>query len=174
MSENPDKTRSVSRIIIHGSIDDVWREVTKTGEAQKCMFNMAMHTTGLRPGAQVQMRTINNRYVGVVGEVLEIDPPHHFAMTFRFTQYDDPPCRVTYDLREIEEGVEFTLTCDDLPIGTKTAKQMPSGGNMIVKVLKEVVETGRPSFMTRILHQIFWFSELFSPAKVRVENWPLD
>ena len=169
-----DKTRSVSRIFIRGTIEDVWREVTKTGEAQKCMFNMVMHTTGLRPGAKVQMRTINNKFVGVVGEVLEIDPPFHFSMTFRFTQYDDPPCRVTYDLKQVDNGVEFTLTCDDLPAGTKTAKQMPAGGEMIVGVLKDTIENGRPSFKTRILHQIFKFSELFSPEKTKVEHWPLS
>ncbi len=52
---NENTTKSVSRVFIQGSIDAVWRELTKTGETQKAMFNMVMHTSGLRPGAMIQM-----------------------------------------------------------------------------------------------------------------------
>ena len=45
--------------------------------------------------------------------------------------------------------MEFTLTMEDLAIGTKSAKQMIQGGTMIVNTLKAVIETGRPSLGTR-------------------------
>ncbi len=166
-------TKSVSRIIIKGSIDDVWRELTKTGETQKAMFNMVMHTTGLRPGAMIQMRTINNKYVGVVGEVLEIDPPYRYSHTFKFASYDDPVCKVTYELKEVEGGTEFTLTSEDIPVGTATEKSMSSGGDMIANTLKSVVETGKPPFGIRLLHVLFKLTEPFSPAATKVEHWPL-
>lgn len=171
---NGQTTKSVSRIFIEGDINDVWRELTKTGESQKAMFNMVMHTTGLRPGAMIQMRTINNKYVGVVGEVLEIDPPYRYSHTFKFTNYDDPVCKVTYELKEVEGGTEFTLTAEDIPVGTATEKQMTSGGDMIAGVLKSVVETGKPSFGIRLLHVLFKLSEPFTPAKTKVEHWPLE
>jgi len=169
----PKTSKAISKIFISGSIDDVWREITKTGEAQKCFFNNVMHRTGLRPGAIVQMRTISNKYVGVVGKILEIEPPYKFSMTFKFTNYDDPECKVTYLLKEVEGGVEFTLISEDMPVGTKTEKQMRSGGDMIVKVLKDIVEKGQPSFGIRLLFGLFKLLEPISPAKCKVENWPL-
>lgn len=168
-----DKGREVFRIHIKGSIDAVWREITRTDGLQPCMFNMRLHTTGLRPGAQMQMRTASGKFVGVVGEVLEFDPPRRYAHTFRFTQFDDPPCKVIYDLVEKDGGVEFTMTLDELPLGTKTAKQMTQGGTMIVNTLKAVVETGRPSLGTRMLFVLFKVLEFTSPKSTRVEHWPL-
>jgi len=107
-----------------------------------------------------------------VGEVLEFDPPRRYAHTFRFTNFNDPPCKVIYDLKEVAGGVEFTMTCDDIPKGTKTAKQMVQGGNMIVKTLKSIVETGKPSFGIRMLYTMFKVMEPFSPKSTRTENWP--
>ena len=55
--------KSVSRVIIKGDINAVWNEITKTGEAQKCMFNMVLHTNGLRPGATIQMRSKSKNHL---------------------------------------------------------------------------------------------------------------
>ncbi len=169
----PETERAVYKVFIRGTIDAVWHEITKTGEAQKCMFNMQLHTAGLKPGAPIRMRTRNGKYTGVVGEVLEFAPPHRYSHTFRFTNYDDPPCKVTYDLKEVTGGVEFTLTIDDMPKGTKTAKQMTQGGTMIVNALKAIVEHGRPPFGTRMLYVLFRVMEPLSPKRTRSENWPL-
>jgi uncharacterized protein YndB with AHSA1/START domain len=120
------------------------------------------------------MRTKNGKYTGVVGEILEFDPPHRYAHTFRFTNFDDPPCRVIYDLKKEAGGkVRFTLTIEDLPKGTKTAKQMVQGGTMIVNTLKSVVERGRPSFGTRMLFVLFKLMGPLTPKQCRSENWPV-
>jgi uncharacterized protein YndB with AHSA1/START domain len=165
--------RAVFKVVIRGSIDAVWREITKTHEPQGCMFNNQLHTTGLKPGAPIRMRTRSGKYTGVVGDVLEFDPPNRYSHTFRFTNYDDPICRVIYDLKEVPGGVEFTLTVEDMPSGTKTAQQMKQGGTMIVNTLKAIVETGRPSFGIRLLYGLFKVLEPFSPKRCRSENWPL-
>jgi len=125
----------------------------------------------LEVGAPMRMRTGNGKYTGVVGEVLELDPPHRYSHTFRFTNYDDPPCRVTYVLEEKEGGVEFTLITDQLTPGTKTAKNMASGGHMIVKNLKAIVEKGNVPVGTRLLYGLFKVMEPFSPKRTRSENW---
>jgi uncharacterized protein YndB with AHSA1/START domain len=163
--------QSISKIFIRGSIADVWREITKTNEPQKCMFNMQLHTDKFEPGSKIFMRSTDGKYTGVVGEILEFDPPHRYAHTFKFTNFDDPPCKVIYDLKEIEGGVEFTLTSVDIPAGTKTAKQMISGANMIVKTLKSVVENGRPSFGVRMLHVLFKLMAPLTPKKCLSKNW---
>src|SRR5262249_32459663 len=82
---------------------------TPAWAARKGMCNMRVDTDGLKPGGQIRMRSASGKYTGVVGEVLEFEPPHRYVHTFRFTQYDDPPCKVIHELREVPGGVEYTL-----------------------------------------------------------------
>ncbi len=168
------ETTQVFRIVIRGSVEEVWREITKTDEPIACFFNSRMDVSALRPGSKLAMRTPNNAYTGVVGEILEVRPYQRFSHTFRFTQLDDPACKVIYDLAPVEGGVEFTLTVEDLPIGTKSARQMKQGGTMIVNTLKAVIETGRPSFGTRALFALFQVMQPFTPSRSRTEHWPVD
>jgi uncharacterized protein YndB with AHSA1/START domain len=168
-----DPTRAVFEIVIRGSIEAVWREITKTDEPQGAIFGMQLHTTGLAPGAALQMRTANGKYTGMVGEVLEFDPPRRFVHTHKFTQYDDPLVKVIYDLKPEGDSVRFTLTVEGLTPGTKTSKQMVMGGPMIAKTLKAIVETGRPTLGTRLLYGVFGLLEPFSPKSTLASNWPL-
>lgn len=168
-----DTENAVFKVFIRGPIEKVWHEITKTDEVQQCFFNMRMHANRLEEGGEIRMRTKSGKYTGAVGEILVFDPPHHFGHTFRFTQYDDPPCKVFYDLEEIEGGTEFTMRLEDLPKGSKTAKDMLRGGPFITKTLKAIVETGRPSFGTRVLYGMFGLMEPMSPKTTRTENWPL-
>jgi len=167
-------TKSKFRVWIDGSIEDVWHEITRTDAPIAAFFNSQMHVSRLAPGSRLAMRTPDGKYTGVVGEILEFDPPRRFAHTFRFTNYDDPECRVIYDLEESEGGVEFTLTITDLPEGTKTAKQMVQGGKLIVNTLKSVIETGRPAFGTRLLFGVFKLMAPLTPRKCLSQNWPVD
>ncbi len=167
------ETTQVFRIVIHASVEEVWREITKTDEPIACFFNSRMDVSALRPGSKLAMRTPNNAYTGVVGEILEVRPYQRLSHTFRFTHLDEPACKVIYDLEPVERGVEFTLTVEDLPIGTKSAKQMIQGGTMIVNTLKAVMETGRPSLGTRTLFALFRVMQPFTPNKSRTEHWPV-
>jgi uncharacterized protein YndB with AHSA1/START domain len=166
--------RLVFKVFIRGSIEAVWREITKTDEPQACMFNMRLETDGLKPGGQMRMRSANGKYTQVVGEVLEFDPPRRYVHTFLFTQFDDPPSKITHELKEVTGGVEYTLTHEDLVPGSKTAKQAKQGGAMIPKTLKSMVETGRPSFGVRVLMGIFGLLQFLTPERCRSEHWPLD
>ena len=168
--------RAVFQIHINGAIEDVWRQITKTDEPQECFFNMYMDTPGgvLGVGKPIMMRTKSRRYTGAIGKVLEFDPPHRYAHTFRFTHLDDPESTVIYELTEKDDGVDFKLILEDLPKGTKTAKQMKQGGTMILNTLKAMVEDGRPSFATRSLFAFFRAIEFTSPASTKSEHWPLE
>jgi uncharacterized protein YndB with AHSA1/START domain len=170
----PQTERAVFKVFIRGSVDAVWREITKTDALQGCMFNMRLATPGLAPGAPMQMRTASGKYVGIVGEVLEFDPPRKYSHTFKFTQFDDPPCIVTFELHPVTNGVEFTMTLDNLPPGTKTAKQMVSGGSMIINTLKAIIETGRPKLGIRMLYRLFGLLEGLTPDRCKAEHWPLE
>lgn len=168
-----EKEKAVFRIIIEASVDDVWRELTKTNVVLPFFFGSVLDTKGLVPGNRICMRTDDGKYTGVVGEVLEYDPPHRYSHTFRFTQLDDAPCTVTYDLRAVDGGIEFTLTASDIPAGSKSAKYMKQGGEFIVKTLKAVAERKPLPFKSRIVLLMCALSKPFTPRSALSENWPL-
>lgn len=161
-------------MVIRGKIEDVWREITKTDTPQLAFFGAQMRYRALSAGSPVQMRTPDGKFTSVVGEILEVSPPHRFSHTMKFTAHDDPFCKVTYELKEVADGVEFTLISEDVPVGTKTAKDMTRGGDFIVKTLKEIIESGRPAFGTRVLYALFGLLAFTTPAKCRSEHWPLE
>lgn len=165
---------AVFKVYIAADIQRVWRELTKTGEAQGAVFNAWLHTTGFKAGERMQMRTGSGRHVIVDGEIVAFEPPHRFVHTHRFTQYDDPACTVSYELKPVGNGVEVTLRVIGMPAGTKTAKSMASGGTMIVDSLKAICESGRPSFGTRVMYWMFAHMEFALPARTRSESWPLN
>ncbi len=171
-----DTERAQFEIHIRGTLEEVWRQITKTDEPQECFFNMYMDTPGgeLGVGKPIRMRTKSRKYTGAIGDVLEFDPPYRFAHTFKFTHLEDQECTVIYELKESDGGVDFKLTLEDLPVGTKTAKQMKQGGTMIVNTLKAMVERGRPSLTTRSLFILFRAMQFTSPESTRSEHWPLE
>jgi len=173
MAEANTPQDAVFRIVINAPIDRVWRELTKTDEAQGAVFNAWLKTTALAPGGRMQMRTWSGKHVLVVGEILEFDPPHRFVHSHRFTQHDDPVCQVAYELNPVAGGVEVTLRVIGLAPGTTTAKSMQQGGNMILQSLKAIAETGRPPLGTRLLYVAFGLMEFVLPKRTRSENWPL-
>ena len=168
-----DTERAVFRIRIKGTVDDVWQELTRTDGLQRAMFNNRLHTDGIRPGGQLRMRSPNGKYTAVVGEYLEVEDKVRLSHTFRFTNYEDPECTVIYELQEADGEVELTLTTDNVPVGTKTAKQMKQGGTFIVNNLKAIVETGKATFGARMLFVLFKLLEPLNPKRVLSTNWPV-
>jgi uncharacterized protein YndB with AHSA1/START domain len=173
MADDTRPRDALFRIVIKADIQRVWRELTKTDEAQGAVFNAWLHTTGLVPGGRLQMRTGTGKHVLVVGEVLEIDPPRRFVHSHRFTQHDDPVCQVAYELKPVAGGVEVTLRVSGMPAGTRTARSMQQGGDMILRTLKAIAETGRPPLRTRLMYAAFGALEFVLPRRTRSEHWPL-
>ncbi len=168
---DPATTRKF-RVTIEGTIADVWREITRTDRTIPCFFDMRMHVPGFGAGAPFRMRSADGKYTAIVGEILEFDPPRRFAHTFRFTNHNDPPCVVIYELGGRDGAVEFTLTVEQIPLGTKTAKQMLQGSDLIVRTLKATIE-GRPiPFMMRFIHAMGAVMAPLTPKRCRSEFWP--
>jgi len=169
-----DGNKQVFRIVINGSQEAIWRELTATDRPLGAIFNARMHTTGLTRGGRMQMRTVSGGHVIVDGDILEYSPPNRFVHTHRFTSHEDPACRVTYELKPVAGGVEVTLTVDDVPVGTKTAGEMQKGGMFILNNLKSIVETGKPPMGTRVMYTMFGAMEFVLPARTKTEHWPLE
>ena len=169
-----EKKRAVFRVVIDGSQEAIFQELTRTDRPLPAIFNARMHTTGLKPGGRMQMRTGSGNHVMVDGEVVEYDFPRRFVHTHRFTTLDDPVCRVTYELKPVTGGIEVTLTVDDMPAGTKTEKEMSKGGDFILANLKAIVEKGRPPLGTRMMYAMMGAMEFMLPGRTKTANWPLE
>ena len=166
---------AIYKIVINAPIETVWSELVKVDKVLPFFFGSVCKTTGeLTVGAPFAMESVSGKYRSVVGKVLEFEPPHRYVHTFKFTAYDDDPCTVAYDLKEVDGGVEFTLTTTNVPIDTKTEKGMAQGGDLIVQTLKSVVEEGRPKFGTRAMLAMIRLAEPFTPKSCRSDRWTFD
>lgn len=174
MSSAPATTTQVSQVVINAPIQTVWEALTTEGEVLPFFFGSVMHTTKFAPGAPIRMRTPNGKYTGVVGDVLELEPPYKFSMTFKFTNFDDAVCKVTHELKEVKGGTEYTLIAEGVPIGTKTEKNMTSGAKIITSTLKSCVETGKPTFMAKFIMLMGGLLEFMSPKQCLSSNWPME
>ena len=167
-----ERTTQVFRVNIRATIEEVWETLTRRDEPLPFFFGSVMRLSDIRPGATFRMRSPNGKFTGVVGDIVEWNPPHRFAHTFKFTAYDDEPCTVIYELRETQGGVEFTLTAENVPVGTKTERDMAQGGRFICKTIKGCVENGKPPFSSRALLLLIRLMTPLTPKRCRSERWP--
>lgn len=168
--------KQIYKVHINAPIETVWSELVKQDEALPFFFGAVCKTRSgvLAAGEPMAMQTPNGKYSSVVGKVIEFSPPHRYAHTLKFTQYEDAPVTVEYDLKEVDGGVEFTLTTYGGIADSKTEKSMAQGGPMIINTLKALCETGKAPLGTRILLGMFGLMAPFTPAACKSENWPFD
>ena len=167
--------KQVYRVLIKAPIETVWNTLVKTDDVLPFFFGAVCEVEDgqLAAGKRMRMVTPNRKYASVVGEVTEFSPPHRYAHTFKFTQWDDDYCTVTYDLKETPEGVEFSLITTGVPAGTKTDKSMAQGGPFITQNFKSLVEKGRPAFSGRMVMMLGPLMGMLTPSASKIENWPL-
>ena len=70
----------------------------------------------------------------------------------------------------MDGGTEYTLTSEDIPVGTKTEKNMAQGGSFITQALKYYVETGKPTVLARFIMLMGKLTEFMTPKQCRSEN----
>src|SRR5512147_267418 len=118
----------VWKVTINAPIETVWNTLVKTDEVLPFFFGAVCDTeNGIKAGKPMRMVSKNRKFAIVVGKVLEFAPPHCYSHTLAFTQNEgEEPAVVTYELKEIPGGTEFTLSSEAIP-GTKTAKMVASG-----------------------------------------------
>jgi uncharacterized protein YndB with AHSA1/START domain len=127
----------------------------------------------MTPGNAYRMVSNGGKTVAVVGEILELDPPHRLVHSFRLTSLEDPASTVTYTLREVDGGTEFCLITENVIAGSKSEKSMAQGSKFIVENLQAYVETGKVRFGARIMLAMFAIMAPFTPKSMSAEMWPL-
>ncbi len=173
MSDKNYAARQVYKVIINAPIETVWSELIKTTSPRPFFWNSSWDTKAVAPGQSFRMLSADKRAVGVVGEFLEMNPPHLLSHTFQLTSLDDPPSKVTYTLKETPKGVEFCLVTENILAGSKSVKSMDAGGKFIVENFKAFVETGKPTMGARVQNAMFALMGPMTPKALRAENWPL-
>lgn len=173
MEESKYADRGMYRVVIEAPIDTVWSELVNTSSPRPFFWNSSWDTTAMAAGNAYRVISSDEKVVAVVGEILEMDPPHKLVTTFRLTQLEDPPSRVTYKLREVERGTEFTLITENVVAGSKSEKSMADGSKFIAENFKAFVETGRVTFGARIMLAMMGLMSAFVPKSMRAKSWPL-
>lgn len=154
----------VASIHIAVPVERVWAEITKTGRVQRALYNTVLETE-LRPGARLRYYSPNRRRVFIVGEVVEVDPPHRLSHTYWFTMWKGGgPTLVTWELREESGGCRVTVTHSGWTTDHEAAEKTGAGWREILGLLKQDLETGTIPLKTRAMYTVMnWF--LFAMPK---------
>ena len=166
--------RAFYKVLIKAPIETVWSELIKTTSPRPFFWNSSWDARDMSPGNAYRMVSSDGKVVAVIGEILEMEPPHRLVTTFRLTQLDDPASKMTYTLKEIDDGTEFTLITENVLAGSKSEKSMADGSQFIVTNFKAYIETGKVTFGARMMLAMFRIMAPFTPKSMSADKWPLD
>ncbi len=166
--------RAIYKVLVKAPIETVWSELIKTTSPRPFFWNSSWDAKDMAPGNAYRLVSNSGKTVAVVGEILEMKPPHRLVHSFRLTTLEDPASTVTYTLKETADGTEFCLITENILIGSKSEKSMADGAKFIIENFKAYVETGKVTFGARMMLAMFRIMAPFTPKSMSAENWPLD
>jgi uncharacterized protein YndB with AHSA1/START domain len=147
-------TVQVHRVYIKATPQAIWTAIVDPEWTRRYGYRSAVDYD-LRPGggfralAGDDMPGMDPTGCLVEGEVVEVDPPHRLVQTWRPTWLDEAFTRLTYEIREGENGVcSLTITHDvhDAPqTGAQVAGEVENAGGgwpQVLSDLKSLLETG--------------------------------
>ena len=86
-------------------------------------------------------------------------------------QLDDPASKVTYTLKEVDDGTEFTLITENVLAGSKSEKSM-ADAQFIVRNFKAYIETCKATFGARMMLAMFKLMAPLTPKSMSADKWP--
>ena len=98
-------------------------------------------------GSKWEHREKETGKIGLVGKVVECDPPRRLVLTWASAKDAGNPSahsRVTFQLEPIEDMVKLTVTHDQLIPGSGMQRDITEGWPRVLSSLKSFVETGKP------------------------------
>jgi uncharacterized protein YndB with AHSA1/START domain len=133
-------------------VQRVWDEITRTGRVQKALFNTVLDTE-LRPGAKLRYYSPNRKRVFIIGEIVEVVPPHTFSHTYRLlTNGVEPPTLVTWKLKPENNGTRVTITHSGYTSAHKAPHKVAAGWRQILGYLKTELETGSIPLSAKLMY----------------------
>ncbi len=161
------------KIQIDAPIQTVWSELIATTSPRPFFWNSSWDTEAMAAGNPYRVISTDGKTVAVVGEIVEMEPPHRLVTTFRLTSLDDPASKVTYTLKENNGGTEFSLITEEILVGSKSEKSMADGAKFITTNFKAFVETGKVTFGARMMLAMFKLMAPLTPKSMSADKWPL-
>ena len=174
MNDTTYADRAIYKVLIQAPIDTVWSELVNTTSPRPFFWNSTWDTQKMAAGNTYRMVSNKGKTVAVIGEILEMEPPHRLVTTFRLTALDDPASRVTYTLEETPEGTQFTLTTENVVAGSRSEKSMADGSRFIVRNFKKFIESGHVGFGARLMLAAYKLMAPLTPKAMHADNWPLE
>jgi uncharacterized protein YndB with AHSA1/START domain len=156
------------RIDIAAPVERVWQEITRTGSRCRPMFG-TIQLLDLRPGGAVRHRSTNGRFTFVAGEVVEVVAPRRLVHTFVFPNLPDEPTLVTWELTPSGAGTQVTVTHARFAGKTKTWKAVDGGWPKILRLYKQVIETGDVGPGTKLQHGLMNAMSFVLPKSLRTD-----
>lgn len=169
MTESGPLDDHVLSILIRAPLESVWNEITKTGAIQRALYNTVLETD-LQPGSRLRYYSPDRKRVFIIGEVLEVEPPHRFVHTYVMTQNPEPPTVVTWELADEGDGCRVTLTHSGWTEAHKKPEKVAGGWRQILALLKAELETGKLPLGTRLMYAAMGAMMWALPARTKTEN----
>lgn len=162
------ETTQVYRVYIKATPQAIWDAITKPEWTERYGYT-GLVDLDLRPGGAYQVhpteefrRESEARFGGTLpdpiidGEVVEADPPHRLVHTFRMLMDPgmaaEPPTRITYEIKQIDEkycSLTLTHELEGSPLLASLVRgdqeEFGAGGGhaWVLSELKTLLETGK-------------------------------
>ena len=136
--------KHVFQLYIRTTPEKLWRAITQPEFTREYFYGTDVHTD-LKPGSPIEYTSGNGQGDSkrvVAGEILESVPLKRLVHSFGFTDRDDSPTRVVYELEPMGEMVKLTVVHDGFESKTKTYEDTGGGWPYILSGLKSYLETG--------------------------------
>jgi uncharacterized protein YndB with AHSA1/START domain len=147
----------------------VWDEITKTGRIQRALYNTVLESE-LRPGAKLRYYSPDRKRVFIVGEVVEVKPPHKFSHTYRMLMNGvEEPTLVTWTLEEEHQGTRVTILHSGWTTAHKAPEKVAGGWREILGLLKADLETGKLPAKTRFMYAMMSMFMFMLPKTTKRE-----
>jgi uncharacterized protein YndB with AHSA1/START domain len=139
-SASPDE--KVFEIFIKTTPERLWEAITSSALRAKYSFGLDV-VSDWTPGSRYQLTHASGGPM-VVGENLEVDPPHRLVQSYLAEWNDDVkregPSMVTWEIETVEDSCRLTVTHAQLPQDGNG--EIYGGWPMILSGLKTLLETG--------------------------------